>query len=78
MAFILGTNEKATEVLLRLLSFIPLIATVIAIVGLVCFFVGLFFSTIIVMYAQAALYRQAFSAGIQDPLLVEDTNVVVS
>ena len=55
-----------------------LIATVIAIVGLVCFFVGLFFSTIIVMYAQAALYRQAFSAGIQDPLLVEDTNVVVS
>ena len=48
------------------------------VVGLLCFFVGAIFSTIIVMYAQAALYRQAFSAGIQDPLLVEDTNVVVS
>ena len=55
-----------------------LISTVLSLAGLVCFFVGLFFSTIIVMYAQAALYRQAFSAGIQDPLLVEDTNVVVS
>ena len=29
------------------------------------------------MYAQAALYRQAFPAGMQEPLIVEDTNVVV-
>ena len=47
-------------------------------IGLLCFLVGSIFSMIITMYAQAALYRQAFSAGIQDPLLVEDTNVVVS
>ena len=55
-----------------------LLSLLVFIVGLLCFFVGAIFSTIIVMYAQAALYRQAFSAGIQDPLLVEDTNVVVS
>lgn len=46
-------------------------------IGCLCFFVGIFVSMITLMYAQAALYRQAFSAGIQEPLIVEDTKVVV-
>lgn len=54
-----------------------LLALLIMIIGLMCFIVGVLVSMIITMYAQAALYRQVFSAGIQDPLLVEDANVVV-
>ena len=55
-----------------------LLALLIMTIGLLCFLVGSIFTMIITMYAQAALYRQAFSAGIQDPLLVEDANVAVS
>ncbi len=48
------------------------------IIGFVCFFVGLFISTITALYAQAAFYRQVFPSGIQDPLMVEDANVVMN
>ena len=54
-----------------------LLAFLVCIVGVLCFFVGVFVSVIIIMYAQGALYRQVFSPGIQDPLLVEDANIVV-
>lgn len=54
-----------------------LLSLLVTIVGVLCLFVGVFVSMIVVMYAQAALYRQAFPAGIQEPLIVEDTNVVV-
>lgn len=50
----------------------------ITIAGLLCFIVGVFVSMIILMYAQAALYRQAFPAGMQDPLIVEDVNVAIN
>lgn len=48
------------------------------IVGFMCFFVGIIVSMITALYAQAAFYRQVFPAGIQDPLLVEDANMVVN
>lgn len=54
-----------------------LLALLVGIAGLLCFIVGVFVSMIITMYAQGALYRQVFSPGIQDPLIVEDANVVV-
>lgn len=45
--------------------------------GVLCFFVGIFVTMIITVYAQAALYRQIFQAGIQDPLIVENAEMVV-
>lgn len=54
-----------------------LLSLLVGIAGLLCFIVGVFVSMIITMYAQGALYRQVFSPGIQDPLIVEDANVVV-
>lgn len=55
-----------------------LIQMVMTIIGCLCLFVGVFVAMITLMYAQAALYRQAFPAGIQEPLLVEDANMVMS
>ena len=60
----------------KILLFFLLSLVVYAIGGL-CFIVGVFASMITLMYAQAALYRQAFPAGMQEPLIVEDTKVVV-
>jgi membrane-anchored glycerophosphoryl diester phosphodiesterase (GDPDase) len=54
-----------------------ILAFLVGLLGVLCFLVGVFVSMIVVIYAQGALYRQVFSAGIQDPLLVEDANVVV-
>lgn len=50
---------------------------VIALAGILCLVVGVFVSMMVVLYASAALYRQVFPAGLQDPLIVEDANVVV-
>lgn len=61
----------------RILVYMLLILLV-CILGFICFFVGIFVSMIIALYAQAALYRQVFSAGMQEPLIVEDTQVVVN
>ena len=54
-----------------------ILAFLVGLLGVLCFLVGVFVSMIVVIYAQGALYRQVFSPGIQDPLLVEDANVVV-
>jgi uncharacterized membrane protein len=54
-----------------------LLSMLVSIIGVICFIVGYFVAMVVIIYAQAALYRQVFPAGIQDPLLVEDTNVVV-
>ncbi len=54
-----------------------ILAFFVSLLGVLCFIVGVFVSMIVTIYAQGALYRQVFSAGIQDPLLVEDANVVV-
>lgn len=54
-----------------------LLSLVVALVGFLCLIVGLFVSSIVMIYAQATLYRQVFSRGIQDPLLVDNANVVV-
>lgn len=60
----------------KILLFI-LLSVLVVFIGCLCFFVGMFVSMITLMYAQAALYRQAFPAGMQEPLIVEDANVVV-
>lgn len=58
-----------------LIFFILLYA--INIVGILCLLFGVFLTMIITFYAQAALYRQVFPAGIQDPLIVENSADVV-
>lgn len=45
--------------------------------GVLCFFVGIFVTMIITLYAQAALYRQIFPAGMQEPLVVEKSAEMV-
>ena len=71
------TSWKASEPIQgKILAFL-LLSILIVIVGLLCVVVGVFVSAVILIYAQAHFYRQAFPAGLQDPLLVEDTNVVV-
>lgn len=54
-----------------------ILAFLVGLLGILCLFVGVIISMIVTIYAQGALYRQVFSAGIQDPLFVEDANVVV-
>lgn len=71
------TSWKASEPIQgKILAFL-LLSILIVIVGFLCVVVGVFVSAVILIYAQAHFYRQAFPAGLQDPLLVEDTNVVV-
>ena len=60
----------------KLLLFFVL-AMVVMMLGFICFIVGVLVSMIVLFYAQAALYRQAFPAGLQDPLLVEEKELVV-
>lgn len=73
----LKMSWKATDpIQLKMLLFLVL-SFVVVVLGFICFIVGLFVSMIVLYYAQASLYRQAFPAGLQDPLLVEDKNMVV-
>lgn len=73
----LKMSWKATDPLQGKIFAFMLLLVVVGILGLICFIVGVIVSMIVAFYAQATLYRQAFPAGLQDPLLVEDANVVV-
>lgn len=55
-----------------------ILSMLVTLLGLLCLVVGVFVATIVLLYAQAALYRQAFPTGMQDPLIAEDVNIAVN
>lgn len=71
------TSWKATANMQGKMFLFYILTNLINLLGVMCLFVGVFVTMIVVIYAQAALYRQVFPAGIQDPLLVNDASVVV-
>ncbi len=72
----LKQSWKATEHIQGKILLFMLLSIGLTLMGLICFIVGVLLSALVLLYAQAALYRQVFSAGIQEPLVVEDNTRV--
>ena len=51
------------------------VSLLIGLLGLVCFFVGIFVSILVIMYAQAYVYRMAFPPATPELLLVDEVKV---
>lgn len=72
----LKTSWKATAPIQGQVFLFFILTLLVCVLGLICFFVGIFVSMIIVLYAEAALYRQVFPGGEQDALLVDEPTMV--
>lgn len=51
------------------------VSLLIGLLGLVCFFVGIFVSILVIMYAQAYVYRMAFPPATPELLLVDEVKM---
>ena len=51
------------------------VSLLIGLLGLICFFVGIFVSILVIMYAQAYVYRMAFPPATPELLLVDEVKV---
>ncbi len=72
----LKTSWKATAPIQGQVFLFFILILLLLVLGLICFFVGIFVSMIIVLYAEAALYRQVFPGGEQDALFVDEPTMV--
>ena len=51
------------------------VSLLIGLLGLICFFVGIFVSILVIMYAQAYVYRMAFPPATPELLLVDEVKM---